>query len=287
MPHTALPGLAGLKQKLEKIQVECGEGEDKNGGGGEKEKDDFIRLKDQAYQMLGILREKIRHRLTTLKQRGNNVETIQLGVRIQSMIKDMENMFPKLHSVVQKQAAGGLMRKRLSPEEVESRYNDIAALKRHLDEAKRSHQSNRELDESELDQAWSGSNQKEERDNLLGGANIKVDNTDRDMTEDESALVNRFAARDKEFDNILNDISAEVDALGEHANRIGEAADRQNVIINELSRKGEEAHDGVKDLQGRIKDIMEQDQNSTFCCRIIMILVLLGVIGIILQKLTG
>jgi len=286
MPSSSLPrgGLKTVKSKLEKIQHECGDND--KAGDGKEEKDDFIRLKKSMYDMVAILRDKIRQRLTTLKERGNNVETIQLGVRIQAMIKDLENMFPKLQAMVQKQAAGGLLRKRLSPEEVESRYNDIGVLKKHVEEAKRSHQANRELDENELDQAWAGSNEREERDNLLAGANIRVDNTDRDMTEGESALVNRMAARDKEFDNILNDIALEVDALGESANKIGEAADRQNVIINELTRKGEDAHEGVKDLQGRIKDIMEQDKNSTFCCRIILILTLLGIIGIILQKVT-
>jgi len=283
-----LTGLDRLINDLEKIQTECGAGEQNKDQ--KVEKDEFLIVKEQAYKLLVIIREKIKHRLKILKERGNNVETISLGVRIQTMIKDMENMFPKLHAIVVKQSSAGLLRKRLSPEDCETRYNDIGMLKRHLEEAKRAHLSNRDLDDGEVESAWQqtgdGGESGERRD-LLGGAGVKVDETGREITEDEQKLIDRFEARDREFDNILNDISNEVDHLGEHATKIGESAERQGEMINKLKNQVDDANEGVKDLNAKVKDIMENDSNSSFCTRIILILVLMALIGLVLNKVTS
>ena len=50
--RSVLQGIAGLVQKLEHIQSECGVKEEK----GKKEKDDFISMKGQIYGMLHIIR---------------------------------------------------------------------------------------------------------------------------------------------------------------------------------------------------------------------------------------
>eukprot|EP00397_Hematodinium_sp_SG-2012_P011913 GEMP01012065.1.p1 GENE.GEMP01012065.1~~GEMP01012065.1.p1 ORF type:complete len:291 (+),score=51.09 GEMP01012065.1:32-904(+) len=289
MPVSTIPGLEGVRTKLEQIQKDCnaqtGNQDDSKKDG---EKDEFIKNKATCYGMLTIVREKIRFRFQVIKEKGNNVEAIQLGVKIQSMLHEMDKLMPKLQAVLAKQSEGSFLRKRLKPEEIEERYKDLAVLKRHVQDCETSFKGNRDLSKEDFEDAWvSSQGTSGQREQLFGtGTAIQVDQTGRQVEGREQELIDRWAAKDKEFDAMIDDIACDVEQLGHHAANIGAAAERQGILIDEVGRKVSVADQGVKDLSSRVRDIIAQDKNSTFVCRIIMILVLLGIAGIIFSKLT-
>lgn len=287
MVLSILPGLGDVRSKLEHIEKECvGQKADKELQ--DKEKDEFVRVKAKCYGLLTIVREKIRYRYGIIKERGNNVEAIQLGIKIQGMIKDMEKMLPVLHNVLTKQASATFLRRRLKPEEIEERYKDLAVLKKHVQDCKTSYHGNRELDKEEFEEAWATEAEDGKRQQLFGGGGrIQVDQSGRAVQSSEQEVIDKWAAKDKEFDTMLDEISIDIEALGQHAVNIGAAAERQGALIEGVGKKVDTADAGVKDLSSRVKDIIEQDKNSTFCCRVILVVLLMIIAGMIISKVTN
>jgi len=283
MTITNLPGLDQIKTKLEHIHNECNPNPEDKSSKKSVEKDEFLRAKKGCYAMLVNLRERIRHRLELIKKKGNNVEAIKLGVSIQTMISEMEKkLLPNMEAILKKQDSGSYLRKRIKPEEIAERYNDLSVLQKHLQDCKRSHLSNREPAHEDYEEAWA--EQEDGAPSTLFGT--QVDKTGREMGDDEKTLVDRWAAKDKEFDTLLEGIILDVQELGEHAATIGVAAERHQELIAELTDKTGNASTGVKGLASQAKDIVKQDQNATCCCRIILLVALMIILAFIFAKMT-
>ena len=104
------------------------------------------------------------------------------------------------------------------------------------------------------------------------------------MTTDEHAAVQRWKARDEQFDEMLDQIGLVVDRLNPIVTQIGEAASRQGIVAQELEKKAERAESDFVKMNKRIKVIMQTEKNSTFICKLIMFVILLTFLGILAQR---
>ena len=104
--------------------------------------------------------------------------------------------------------------------------------------------------------------QKKEMRNILLGENVGSDDengelkgvramlgddyiveNDRDMNSAERDAVDRWKKRDGDFDDLLDQIGLVVDRLNPMAQQMGETAQKQSVIAQELTHKSEKAED--------------------------------------------
>ncbi|CAD7960755.1 unnamed protein product [Amoebophrya sp. A120] len=286
-----LPGMSQLITKLEEIQVACGEKEDPENKKQRAKQDDYTIMKRQLHGMLHILRTNIRERNKITKKHGNNYQAIQKKVRIMEQISEIEKYLPKLQQIQMKQAKA----KRLPQEEIDFRIQDIRNIVKQLEEAKIALQSNvdvaeDEFDEGEDDVFGPGTNSKEKNAtaNLLEHRyQLERDQTGRDLNEDEQQAIQRWKDRDENFDQMLDQIGVLADRLNPLVSTIGEAAQRQSIIANDISKKTEKADEDIKTMGGKLKYVLQQERNSDFICKLIMFLVLLTVMGVLAKMLNS
>ena len=60
--------------------------------------------------------------------------------------------------------------------------------------------------------------------------------SERDLNQDEHAAIQRWKKRDADFDDLLDQIGLVCDRLNPMAQQMGETAQRQGVIADELTR---------------------------------------------------
>ncbi|CAD7947126.1 unnamed protein product [Amoebophrya sp. A25] len=301
-PPSLLPGIQGLISRLEEIQVECGERPDEL----TKKKaprDDFEVMKTSIYGMLHILRVNIRERLKITQKHGNNYQAIEKAVRIREMIAEIEKLLPKLQQIQMRQAR----QKRLNPEEIDLRVQDIRNICRQLEEAKIAISSNTDVgaaassssaaqkygaetfldDDEEADIFAGGSGQDGGRGTRQLIHGFERDKTGRDLNENEQEAIQRWKDRDANFDAMLDQIGVVCDRLNPLVAQIGETAQRQGVMANDIVKKVDKADADVGTMSGKIKHILQQERNSDFICKMVLFLVLLTVLGICAKMLNS
>lgn len=280
MPSSQLHGMAQHIKRLEEIAEKCGEKKKKQ----EETKDGFVKTKATMYRMLEVLRENIRNRQSLQKAHGNCVEAIEKGVRIREQLAALDKMLPKLQEIHKKQAN---KTRAFTREEVGARYQDIRMLKRHIDEARSAFLGNAD-EESGLGDL-DGPLQQGPRATLFGNQGLRAaanaGDAQRDLTDEESGAMARFKDRDQQFDAMLDEIALTVDRLNPLAQQIGNAAQRQQLLAEDVTEQAEKAEEDLRQMNARLHQVMEYEKGTTFFCRTILICVLLGCAGFVFNQL--
>ena len=72
--------------------------------------------------------------------------------------------------------------------------------------------------------------------------------------------------------------------LNPMVHEIGEAAQRQNIIAGEIEKKVDKADGDMKNMNKKLKDVMQTERNSSFICKLILFIVLLTFVGLFAQQ---
>lgn len=289
---SVLLGISKYEKILEDIAEACGEGKAKKKEA--ESKDEFIRTKKAIYQMLTTLRTNIRERQAHQKRHGNSHESIERGLRIREQIKQLEKTLPKLQEVHRKQQQKTLFKnKKLTVEEIEERFQDIRIVKRQLEEAKQWFAQGNAPDLAAEEGGGLGLGDADLRIELFGSkaegsgaAGVAaVDKSGRGLNEDESTAMDRWKQKDAEFDQLLDEIGDIADRLNPLAQKIGAAAERQSIMAQEVIRKTDKAEADVRNLNVRIRNVMNYQKNTTFFCQLMLGIALLTGFGYAYAKL--
>jgi len=266
-------------RRLEDIAEKCGEKKKKQ----EETKDGFVKTKATMYRMLEVLRENIRNRQALQKAHGNCVEAIEKGVRIREQLAALDKMLPKLQELHKKQQN---KTRQFTREEIGARYQDIRMLKRHIDEARSAFLGNTDEESglADLDNPQQGP-----RATLFGNSHGLRDaargDERRDLNDEEEAAMAKFKDRDQQFDAMLDEISLTIDRLNPLAQQIGQTAQRQSLLAQDITDSAEKADDDLRQMNARLHQIQEYEKGTTFFCRTILICVFLGCAGFVFNQL--
>ena len=69
------------------------------------------------------------------------------------------------------------------------------------------------------------------------------------------------------------------------AQQIGEAAQRHNAMISQLNETADDVNHDLGKMGKRLKTLIRAEKNSTFICRIIMVVTFLILAGFVLEQL--
>ena len=83
--------------------------------------------------------------------------------------------------------------------------------------------------------------------------------------------------------NIEDQIGVVCDRLNPIMSQIGETAQRQNMVAQELTTKVDKHENSMQTLNKRIKHVMQTEKNTDFICKIVLFLFLLTVIAVVVQ----
>jgi len=304
--------------RVDRIATECTkDGKKDASGAGGKQKDDFLAAKSGLYQLLYEVKENIRERHTLQRRNGNTYETIRKGAEISEQLKQIDVDFKKIQDIHKKQR--GFARRRslgLTDEELDNRLSDLNLLKQQIEEARTAFRNNRAISTDKLT-SMSGASPLSTRtttaDHVVpprtigaptareGGGEVALDIAEerralglsspgggaREPTEAERQAMDRWKRRDQAMDRQLDEIGEGVERLGDIAQNINATADRHTVMAQEIARSADKAHSNLQTLSLKMKKVMETQRNSTFFCRIILVVVLIGCVGYIYWAITN
>lgn len=278
---SSLHGLDELVKRVERIQYECGSADRDRKSKDDLQKDEFLRLKQGMYSALYAVLEAIRERQALQRKHGNCIEAIQKRAFIDDKLKQLDGDLRRMQEVYRLQSQ---KKHKFTDEELESRFQDVQVLKKKLEEAKATYRNQGTVTDDELKTIT------EMRRGL--GLNpqtgvpldLEAGDSGREPTEEEKAAMGKWQQRDQDFDRQLEVIGDGVDRLGQIAERIGQTAQKQNVMLSEVHKKMDKNNTSVQQLNQKIKKVMSSQKNSTFFCRLVLVIVLLGCIGFVYQQ---
>ncbi|CEM05171.1 unnamed protein product [Vitrella brassicaformis CCMP3155] len=278
---SSLHGVDELLKRLERIQEECGSidkaAKDRKDG----PKDEFLRLKEDIYSALFEVKEAIRERQVLQKRVGNSFEVIQKGVFITDTLKSLDADFKKIQELYKKQSN---QRRKFEETELESRFQALQIMKKQLEEAKTSFKTGGALNREDDIEIKTVLEQRAGLGLSAGGVHIQVDSTGgqpMSPTEDEERAMYRWKHRDAQFDKQVEEIGEGVERLGEIATQINVTADKQTAMAAEIQKTAEKASAELNKMNVKLKKFMEEQKNSNFFCRIILVICLIGCVGFI------
>lgn len=283
---TILPGLGGLIKKVEFIQAECGEKNPEEGTKKEK-KDDFLEMKGQMLSVLQVIRNTVRERAQIQKKYGNNYQVIDKTAKIREQIAKVDQLMPKLAQIQMRQAKS----RKFDEQEKEARKEDIRLLTKQLEECRMAIQTNRELESDDEEEDFQNFERNGEFEN--GARNrtellinsFEVDKTGRAMTQAEEDAVKKWKDRDKQFDEMLDQIGTVCDRLNPLVAQIGEAAQRQDQQAQHLQNRVEKHENTLQSMSKKALHIMKQEKGTSFICKITLFVVLFIVLGVIVRRI--
>lgn len=222
------------------------------------------RIKNEIYACLFVNKQMIRERSSMQSSLGNTVDVIQKGILINKNNELMSQKFISLKEAFRKQAK--LVQKKFTAAELDVRFKELQVVKRQIDECVDLLKRGAELPEARVKTLTDFLGQMEKAgvapptqfDAGTGGGW-------REPSLEEQAAMNRWAARDKEFDAQIWQVGETVDRLNVLAVEFGNKASQQGKMALDLSRQADEANQEVVDVNNRLKDIMV-DQHCLSVC---------------------
>uniref|UniRef100_A0A0G4I743 t-SNARE coiled-coil homology domain-containing protein n=1 Tax=Chromera velia CCMP2878 TaxID=1169474 RepID=A0A0G4I743_9ALVE len=281
---SAIRGIDELMTRLERVEIETGV-KQKEGQQPEQPqiKDDFLRLRAIMYDNLGETLEAIKERHNIQKRKGNCVEAVQKGAFVKEQLKKLDLDFVKLHDIYRKQST---QKRKFSEEEMKKRFEDMQDLKRRIEEAKMTFRNAGGVKSQDLKTITEMRRQMNlEAGNTGKGAGAGVRREAEEVTEEDKKTMQRWKERDEDFDRQLGLIGEGADRIKEVGQRIGDLADQQNAAVTELHGDADQAQGEINELNIKIKKVMDSQKNTTFFCRIILIVVLIALLGFLFTRL--
>lgn len=106
-----------------------------------------------------------------------------------------------------------------------------------------------------------------------------------EMTQQQALRLEQIESRDKEFDTQLDTIADGLDDLNEIALMQQEEVKKQNVMLNDMGQKIENAFEHIDNVNAKMKDTLNEVRGGDKICVDIMCIVLMVGLGAVMYQL--
>lgn len=276
---TQLQGIQTFVRRLEKIAEACGQKPPKEA----ESKDEFVRTKQRIYTLLEEVREDIHERQLLLKRRGNCYEAIQKGHTIRQHLDELKHALPKLQELHKRDQ--GKRNANARKEEIQARYKDIRILKKHVDEVHELFHNCASGADGPAGAGLAASNARAQLFGLRDTARCSEEDARRLLSAEEEEALSTMKRRDAELDQQVGDIGQVIERLDPLARQIGVSAERQRQRAEAMTEDVSKAERDMEALSKKITEVMRYEQNTNWCCQLVLGIVLLCCIGFVFQQL--
>eukprot|EP01053_Blabericola_migrator_P012071 Blabericola_migrator_1__12070@NODE_742_length_6677_cov_350_972466_g532_i0_p3_GENE_NODE_742_length_6677_cov_350_972466_g532_i0NODE_742_length_6677_cov_350_972466_g532_i0_p3_ORF_typecomplete_len380_score100_19PFEMP/PF03011_15/0_16COMP/PF11598_8/0_88Cytochrom_C_2/PF01322_20/43Cytochrom_C_2/PF01322_20/36AAA_13/PF13166_6/3_1AAA_13/PF13166_6/3e02_NODE_742_length_6677_cov_350_972466_g532_i027253864 len=275
--------------KVIRVETAClGEGNAES-----EENDEFVHIKKIIYNLLFQAKANIRTKYDIQSKEGNSVKAIQLGSQINKQVEQMNTEFLNLKEAFKKQAKkaakGGpkvSSKQTISADELDVRFKEMQVIKRQIEECRELLKRGTEIPERQVITLTDFIGQMEKAGVTPPAQFDKDGGGWREPTAEEQAAMDRWAARDKDFDRQIFEVGDVVDRLNVLAVEIGNKAEQQGKMAIELSRQADEANAEVIEVNNKLKSILMRGNGMNFCCKLLLTIILIFMLSYIAQNVT-
>jgi len=246
----------------------------------ERDKDPFNRERKELAEKIKEIRKAIEDR-DALYQKGDRVAGVKAGTRIrQTLMKEAQKKaedLEKLHKERKKlrgtELVTGASEEKKKADEARQQIIDV--MKQHL----------QELDKAERTIKTATSNDLEisESSEVQQGGERKV-NVLPDL---DDPIFDQVNTNEQLIDKALGVVLDKVQILKQDAIEIGQEIDEQEQVIKQVTEHVDTTFTTLKTVNNQLKETLQQVRSArTFCCDIILCLLILGIAGAIYGLLT-
>ncbi|KJP88512.1 hypothetical protein AK88_01791 [Plasmodium fragile] len=254
--------LENIRNKLEDLKSKTEVKTDERIEIEKKNVDPFSDLKVHILNVLDETRKCIREKESLQNVHGNNIEVIKRGNIIYNNMKNLDTYFLKLEEILRKQEK---KKYTYSKEELYDKNETFQLLKKQIYECKKLSNYDHIKDTCVMDFSDFKNKQQVERKETSNN----IDD------EDDMVIINRWKERDKRFNQEILKIGEVIDRIGANAVFITNKADEQNEIILDLQDHTDKTQNNVKEVNVEIKKVMKKHSQTTWCCRISLVIILI------------
>jgi t-SNARE complex subunit, syntaxin len=106
-----------------------------------------------------------------------------------------------------------------------------------------------------------------------------------ELTHQQHLKLQQIDSRDQDFDRQLDDIGQGIQDLAEIAQMQNEEVRRQNIMLENVESKIDDAHDHITNINSKMKETLDEVRGADKVCVDIMCIVLMVGLGAVLYKL--
>lgn len=244
----------------------------------EKDLDPFFKCKNAITHVVEETRDLIEQRRRILETKGTTYEAIAKRSAITDNIAYMKKKFQELGDIYAQQYRQRKALK-LPEEELDDRHQQLNALLKEIESVHKLSKGGAAVASAPL-----------ERGSVVGLAELTArqpfkegsyhdqgsfEPQPEELTEEDQIVLQRWKERDKQFDAQVAQIGDAIDRIADVAVTIGEQADVQNQIVEELTQQTNQAAAELQVLDSKLKKFMKEQTASNFCCKLILLLLVM------------
>jgi SYP7 family syntaxin len=252
------------------------------GRGGKKSGSQFLNIKSSLVQRL----QGIHHMLEETGSTTNSKEIIAKQAEVREEVRQAQDEWNELNSLYKSEAKK--KRSKFTPEELEIQQTLVQRLSQELEKAK----------EVQM-KGYIGrkaTNAPDINMDILNSINVKTLDPDAGtgkqnnwaanpnnaqmaaVTEGQQMQLQQLQERDQDFDRQIDQIGEGIQDLAEIAQMQGEEVQRQNVMLDNLNNKIEDAQEHMTNVNLKMKETLQEVGRSSdkLCVDIICIVLVIG-----------
>lgn len=253
----------------------------------ESKGDEFDRIRNTILETIHRVRGKM-NELAKKKDAGKarTADLVRLRIEIQEDMKSTDTLLESLKRILKSQ----LKNPKLTQAEKDSKSQLCAKLES-LYQDMRDEIEGKEVGKREREIEEMKQKEKEDRDMITGGFGGVSRGQDfrhemQQLHEDEDQKLKEWRAFDAKLDNKLDDINILLDQIKEQAQTQGEKMRDINKMADKVGKQIDLANKKIDTENERLKDLIKKYRApSRFCLDLILILLIIGMIGLIVNML--
>jgi len=265
-----------LLSKVQDIQKSLGGPLKENA---KQEVDEFTKIKMAVATLINTISKHQDERDAKQDKLGRDIAVIRLGSEIRELLTEADNHLAQMAKTLERQKRNA---KKYPPQQVEVKGKQFQHYKEIVKNLK-IREDGGVLETQENDTSFTEFKIKMNTRRNVGD----MEPAKRDLTHQEQDALDRFKAKDRELDALLEEINQGLDTLKVKGENIGDQIDNQDLKIQDLQIEIDKTYKQLENSNQRLKRILYQYRKpSNFFMQMICILIILGLIGVIV-KLTS
>ena len=281
-----------LLEKLNKIQEETGENNNKKGDkGGRGKGDEFRYLKGQIAQRVKDIRTNLKKRDELLQKGASGTKaTVQMSHEIRSQLKMVREDAMKLQALQAKEAAKA-GKKADAKEQAENRREAVELVFAHIDECEKMEQKRFTGKQAEIRVDLFSGGVRGALGSAMGGRSGGggggTSGTELPDIETQEGLM-KLQQKNEQIDEQLEVVAEGVQELKSIALTMRDEVKVQTAMVEEIQTKVDMASGHLNKLNKKMKKTLTKTRSADrFIIDFILCVILLGIVGYIISMFTG
>lgn len=244
----------------------------------EKDMDPFFKCKSVIVHVVEETRDLIEQRRRILETKGTTYEAIAKRSAISDNMAYLKRKFQELGEIYAQQYKQRKALK-LSDEELDDRHKQLNDILREIELVHKLSKGGAGGPSGAFERGTAValedlmSREPAQEDGWVSRAGMEPQ--PEELTEEDQIVLQRWKERDKQFDEQVAQIGDAIDRIADVAVTIGEQADKQSHVVEELTQQTDQAAAQLQLLDSKIKKFMKQQSASNFCCKLILLLIVM------------